>query len=99
LFFRVFGTFVALPFVFIGVAGFRASSLSSHEHLIQRAQDRAESLSQASIVPPSSPPPTSSAGYVCPSCSAPIGTGADVSPHGDVKCSHCGRWFNVYSSS
>ena len=99
LFFRVFGTFVALPFVFIGVAGLRASSLSSHEQLIQRARDMAESLSQADIVPPSPPQATSSAGYVCPSCNAPIGTGDDVSPHGDVKCSHCGRWFNVHSAS
>jgi DNA-directed RNA polymerase subunit RPC12/RpoP len=34
--------------------------------------------------------------YVCASCGAALGEKADVSPMGDVKCTHCGRWFNVH---
>jgi hypothetical protein len=34
--------------------------------------------------------------YVCPACGAPLAERADVSPKGDVKCGHCGRWFNIH---
>ena len=37
--------------------------------------------------------------YVCPSCGAALGEKADVSPMGDVKCTHCGRWFNVHKQA
>ncbi len=33
--------------------------------------------------------------YSCPSCGAGLGADTEVSPSGDVKCTHCGNWFNV----
>jgi len=51
-----------------------------------------------SVTPP--PPPQdlgAALGYVCPGCCAPLGKRADVSPQGDVKCPHCGRWFNIHA--
>lgn len=35
-------------------------------------------------------------GYQCSNCGATLSDSADVSPHGDVKCEHCGRWFNIH---
>lgn len=31
----------------------------------------------------------------CPACGAPATDRREVSPSGDVRCEHCGRWFNV----
>lgn len=31
----------------------------------------------------------------CPTCGAPATDRREVSPNGDIKCSHCGRWFNL----
>jgi DNA-directed RNA polymerase subunit RPC12/RpoP len=42
------------------------------------------------------PPQTGAVGYQCAHCGATLGEQADVSPHGDVKCAHCGRWFNIH---
>jgi hypothetical protein len=98
LFFRIFGTFVALPFVFIGAAAI----FGRPDTMLQKARTRAESLAhdlkrnmpeQSSSIADAG----SSAGYVCPSCNAPLGDNADVSPSGDAKCSHCGRWFNIHA--
>ena len=55
--------------------------------------------------PPISPttsatsPPASARGYTCPHCGGGLDRAADVSPMGDVKCSFCGRWFNVHGRS
>lgn len=35
-------------------------------------------------------------GYACTRCGAPLAKEADVSPLGDVRCSHCGGWFNIH---
>lgn len=35
-------------------------------------------------------------GYTCSHCGAPLAREADVSPLGDVRCSHCGGWFNIH---
>jgi hypothetical protein len=45
-------------------------------------------------------PPTvapGSANYACPNCGATLGDRSDVSPHGDAKCGHCNRWFNIHN--
>lgn len=98
LFFRIFGTFVALPFVFIGVAAF----LAKPEQMLGHARERAEQLSQQLRESSASSAKTattakSSTGYICPSCNAPLGDKSDVSPSGDAKCAHCGRWFNIHA--
>ena len=85
LVFRIFGSFIALAFVLFGggmiAASFRAQGL------------RPPGLDLGSSL---EPPQTGSVGYQCSHCGAPLGDQADVSPHGDVKCAHCGRWFNIH---
>jgi hypothetical protein len=104
IFFRLFTSFIALFFILIGggivFAGSRGGMTSS---LVNQALDLQQQLQEGmrarGMAPPAEPtqtPPITSEGYVCPSCNAPIGSNADVSPHGDVKCGHCGRWFNVH---
>ncbi len=107
VFFRLFFSFVALGFVlmggatlFAGLKGGVASGLV--DQALDLRQQLEEGLRARGMTRPTedqqSPaaPRMTSEGYICPSCNAPIGKNADVSPHGDVKCSHCGRWFNVH---
>lgn len=35
--------------------------------------------------------------YQCNRCGAALPPKATVSPQGDVKCEHCGGWFNIHS--
>jgi len=104
IFFRLFFSFIALGFVIMG-AGivFGGGGLMPPQALIDKALDMQQQMAAGmrarGMTPPGEQkqtPQMTSEGYVCPSCNAPIGTNADVSPHGDVKCTHCGRWFNVH---
>ncbi|AMV21047.1 hypothetical protein [Planctomyces sp. SH-PL14] len=95
LFFRVFGSFIALAFVLQGGA-----------MVYGRLPMNAEALRKAMDLVRQGGPPTEpgtgvgasqgAAGYRCPNCGASIAEGADVSPSGDVKCDHCRRWFNIH---
>lgn len=91
LVFRVFGSFIALAFVaFGGVAlfgGITAGESTSSLGSLQRGQTR--SVDDESE-------PVGNVSYTCPRCSAPLSNKAEVSPHGDVKCTFCSGWFNVY---
>jgi hypothetical protein len=93
IFFRLFATFVALGFVMIGgtilFAGFKAGDPQALLEQMKRSAMATRSAKAADQQ-------MSSEGYICPGCNAPLGANADVSPHGDVKCAHCGRWFNVH---
>ena len=94
LFFRIFGSFIALAFIIFGgtmgismlMAGRKPAqdpaswALSAQEQLRQEA----------------APAPK---GYICPRCGAPLGEKADVSPMGDTRCIHCGSWFNIHGRS
>ena len=107
IFFRLFFTFIALAFVLAGAGVLiKGGPLGSTQGLVDRALDMQQTL-QASMrergmtptseaLPTDRIPQMTSEGYICPSCNAPIGRQADVSPHGDAKCAHCGRWFNVH---
>ncbi len=88
LFFRIFGSFIALAFVMAGGA------MVFGKHPAQGKLDRLRSRMRRDD--PGQQAGGTSVGYVCTHCGAPLGTGADVSPHGDVKCEHCGKWFNVH---
>jgi DNA-directed RNA polymerase subunit RPC12/RpoP len=84
LMFKMFGSFIALAFVAVGVTFFLSSV-------------RGTSLPGGNALP--TPPPPNSAGevgYKCPACGARLGEGADVSPKGDVKCGYCKQWFNIH---
>jgi hypothetical protein len=42
-------------------------------------------------------PPAGGGGYACPACGGRLGSDAEVSPKGDVKCGYCRKWFNIHS--
>lgn len=96
LFFCVFASFVALGFILTG-----AKLISGGVHDPRRLRQMAEQLQSQLLDPaeqePSGPP--GSIDYRCDACGAPLSSDADVSPHGDVKCAHCNRWFNIHTST
>ena len=61
----------------------------------------APTIAMSGFDDPRSPlsPVASATNYVCPNCGAALGEKVDVSPMGDVKCAHCGRWFNVHKQA
>lgn len=96
LFFRIFGSFVAVPFVLMGAGILFSKSLSP----VARLQALRNELQEAGIELPSAPPandgPSPPGKLKCPNCGSSPGE-AEVSPHGDVKCDHCHRWYNVHT--
>jgi len=84
-FFRIIASFIAF--------GFIAVSATMLYSAIRGGADIEDRLSSLPDTPLQSTP---SVGYSCPSCGASLGEQADVSPMGDVKCTFCGRWFNVH---
>lgn len=92
LVFRIIGSFIALAFVTMG-AGMAVSLLARR----RGGPSISEALRSAMRPRDHDRPPSSSRpAYTCPHCGAPLADGADVSPHGDVKCSFCNSWFNVH---
>ncbi|HWL08467.1 MAG TPA: hypothetical protein VNQ76_08685 [Planctomicrobium sp.] len=91
LFFRVFASFIALGFVLFGLAAFFLK-LPSHQNFFDKEnfRDGFSRNRKDRFIPPARE------GYICLHCNAPLGRHADVSPLGDVKCGHCGKWFNIH---
>ena len=85
LFFRVFGSLIALAFMAMGF-GLPISALL--------ARSASPSITEGADHPSSSS--ESSAGYRCSHCGAGLGEGQEVSPKGDVKCSYCHKWWNIH---
>lgn len=104
LFFRLFGSFVALGFVMTGVGiFFGAGKLSDPHRLAQSLQEITKDLAANQPVAGSATNDSETetklkVGYDCPNCGAALGKQADVSPSGDVKCGYCERWFNIHST-
>jgi hypothetical protein len=101
LFFRIFATLIAIPFVVVGgMAAYGSIQVLRGSHA---GADQIASLLQHSghARTPDDESATSGSrvSYTCPACGAPLARGAEVSPHGDVKCTHCGGWFNVHKST
>jgi hypothetical protein len=90
LFFKIFGSLIAVVFVLgggsMGMAALRGQILPQ----------RVMSSRTDAVSPPVGQP---AAGYACPHCGAALGAGAEVSPSGDVKCAFCGRWFNIHRNA
>lgn len=93
LFFRVFGTFVAIPFVVVGATAL----FGKPPNLADRLKTMKEELREAGLVENGPTAAAPNPGKLkCPNCgSSPAD--AEVSPHGDVKCDHCSRWYNVHT--
>lgn len=100
LFFRIFTTLIAIPFVAVG--GLAAYSSIQVLRGSLAGTDQIATLlhnTRQTKTPDDQPIASESrVSYVCPACGAPVAQGADVSPHGDVKCPHYGGWFNVHKS-
>ncbi len=90
LFFRLFASLIALPFVALGGAALFAA-LSGN--VLGGAKN---GLLEDVAAQARGTLPDSGGTYQCPQCSSPLADRADVSPHGDAKCGHCGAWFNVH---
>ena len=91
LFFRVFGSIIALAFVTFGAVALSGKALQP-THKVQELIQQTQREQQGS-----GPAGTATVGnYQCPGCAAPLADEADVSPLGDTKCAHCDRWFNIH---
>ncbi|MFK7778896.1 MAG: hypothetical protein QM501_12385 [Gimesia sp.] len=82
LFFRLFGSLVAIPFVAIG--GF-----SAYASIVGISRPKSNWITSTAIS-------TKQGSYTCPKCNAPLSDNIDVSPLGDVKCGYCDSWFNIH---
>jgi hypothetical protein len=85
LFFKVFGSLIALGFIAMGF-GFPLS-------MLRRGKTVEDPTARG--LPSQPPPPGPPANLVCPACGANVGK-AEVSPSGDVKCSYCHGWWNIH---
>jgi hypothetical protein len=94
LFFRIFGSFIALGFVLFGGAMVFGKMASPAERLKAMQDELREAGLTDTPVASKSP---HSGKLKCPNCGSSPGT-AEVSPHGDVKCDHCSRWYNVHTA-
>jgi hypothetical protein len=97
LFFRVVGFLMSMPPLAIGaLIIYAAVTGKTPKALAAGSRDRAMRLLDKKLRSPGDAAQATPMGsYSCPCCAAPLGSGADVSPSGDAKCSHCGSWFNV----
>ena len=85
LFFKIFGSLVAT--IFVAVGGTLGVSALRSKSVFSRGAVGAPNVARSA---------SAAGGYQCPHCAAPLGAKAEVSPSGDVKCSFCGRWFNIH---
>lgn len=95
VFFRIFGSLVACGFVVMG-GGTAYAAIMVKPNLRRHFRNSFRSKNAHRQDSPDRPLDRSNDSYGCPSCGAPLSTSADVSPHGDVKCLHCNRWFNAH---
>lgn len=93
LFFRIFGSFIALAFVAIGgaIAVGAVAGARTHVTLDHFSDDARDGLDRKTPGPAQS-----QVNYACSQCGASLSQDADVSPHGDVKCNYCNCWFNIH---
>jgi DNA-directed RNA polymerase subunit RPC12/RpoP len=89
LFFRVFGSFIALAFMAMGF-GLPISALLSRSDSSPSGPD--------SLPLSDGAPSERQVGYRCPHCGAGLGKDQEVSPQGDIKCTYCHKWWNIHSS-
>jgi hypothetical protein len=84
LIFRLVASFIAIAFMAMGFG----APISAILHRTRNT----ESQAAIATAEPGEPPRK---GYKCPNCGAGLGT-QEVSPSGDVKCTYCHKWWNIY---
>ena len=89
LFFRIFGSFIALVFVVTGGTTFFAAIAGGQSLPLSKLDERGIADNPPDL-------PSSPLNYSCANCGAQLAKQADVSPLGDVKCSFCHQWFNIH---
>ncbi len=101
LIFRIFGSFIAIAFVAIGggtafaaIKGKGPGGLVWGSVVGRMRELQAQMKSLDAQTGRKDDPST--VGYDCPNCGAALSAADDVSPHGDAKCAHCDRWFNIH---
>ena len=94
LFFRIFGSFIALGFVAFGTV----TAITAIRAMFPTVplQNFPTQPTSAQTTPPAAATPGR---YSCPHCGGALGDKADVSPSGDAKCEFCGRWFNIHRAA
>jgi len=90
--FRLFGSLIAVCFVAVGGTIFLGAV---NNRLGPSPNPRLRGEAANGTEPSHNPLGTA---YACPRCGAPLGDGADVSPHGDAKCGYCNAWFNIHQA-
>ncbi|MEW4489878.1 hypothetical protein AB1L42_17475 [Thalassoglobus sp. JC818] len=96
LFFRVFASFVAIGFILQGAA-LLSGQLTDPKKIKEMLHRIHPDFPKQSASDDQGPQDNTELGYSCSSCGASLSPKAEVSPHGDVKCDHCGKWFNIYN--
>lgn len=91
LMFRVVGSLISLVFVVMG-GGMAISAMLGT--ISSTSSDSGTAPAARRTLKPGRDD-----GYTCPRCGAPLAADADVSPLGDVRCGHCGGWFNIHRRS
>ncbi|HEY3322926.1 MAG TPA: hypothetical protein VGP72_20900 [Planctomycetota bacterium] len=81
--------------VFILAALFGKNPRRSRDEFQEDSADPERATERTTAPPPSAPEPRRNL-TDCPHCGAGLKTGSAISPHGDVLCQHCGKWYNVH---
>ena len=77
---KLFGTFVCLAVMFVGVA--MAYGIIAGKRVgLQKGNHTPVKHNKRS--------------YSCEHCGASIGAESEISPSGDVKCEYCNSWFDI----
>lgn len=97
LFFRLFASFISLPFIAVGGAGvftLLTGISTGPKNSAAKMRDTMHTMMSQQLKTPK----TGTLRQDCPNCGAPRGH-IEVSPSGDVKCPHCNAWYNVFEES
>lgn len=97
IFFRVFASFIALAFVMIG--GGAIFGLTNPENQLHSRLNQLRRIHPDLDVSNKAHTSATDGSYACTNCGAALDRQADVSPRGDVKCGHCGKWFNIHQGA
>ena len=98
LFFRIFGSLIAVAFVAMG-GTMGVAALRNKLTPMARGAVPGQPGGRGTPGPLAEGGTAANGSYRCPNCAATLGSGTDVSPSGDVKCAFCGRWFNIHRAA